>query len=392
MTLPAETPLRVQKRPRSGRGIWSALLVLLLLALVPAGFWAGRWVTSRGLPLAVWDPIVLRAYQDRPLDISAPGEGFWVAAYHVDYARESYDTLVQRASILDQVIVFGFGFERDGTLTGKQENIFRVRGITSAAKRVLLFANLNDAGFDRETAHAILTDPVVQQRALAGIVTKAREFGVAGVQIDFEYVPKEERLALTEFMARLRALCREHGWTLSMAVPVKVRDDPENDWSGAFDYPALGAIVDYLYLMAYDEHWSGGPPGPVASLPFTRRVIQYAVGVVPAQKLVLGVPFYGYEWTAGAARARAYGGERMATRMLENNAQIKWDPIMGEILARYTDQDGAERIAWFPDQRSLEAKIELAQTYNMKGIAAWRLGFESDDWWVPLHLAQVRPR
>lgn len=241
-------------------------------------------------------------------------------------------------------------------------------------------------------AHAILTDPAVQDRAVAGMVAKSQDLGVSGIQIDFEYVPADDRQALSAFMERLSGICQEHGWTLSMAIPVKLRDDPHNDWSGAFDYEALGAIVDHLYLMAYDEHWSGGPPGPVASLPFTQKVIQYAVGVVPAQKLLLGVPFYGYEWQVGGERARAFGGSYMARRMEENGAEVKWDPIQGENFAHYKAADGSERIAWYPDQRSLEAKLELVQTYNMKGIVAWRLGFEPDAWWEPLnHAAKGYP-
>lgn len=392
MTIPLERPSRSSRRlTREGGSLWRALLILFLVALVPGGFYAGYRQAQTGRPVQIWDPVVQRAYQDRPLDLTVPGQGFWVAAYHVDYAQESYDTLIQRVPILDQVVAFGFGFERDGTVVGKEENIFRLKGITNQTKRVLLFANLTDGKFERETAHAILTDPTVQDRAIEGMTAKAKDLAVTGIQVDFEYVPKEDRQSLNEFMARLAAVCRENNWTLSMAIPVKVRDDPNNDWSGAFDYPALGSIVDYLFLMAYDEHWSGGPPGPVSSLPFTRKVIQYAVGVVPAQKLVLGVPFYGYEWTVGETQARAYGSGRMAARMDENGAEVKWDPIQGEMLGRYKGTDGAERIAWYPDQRSLQAKIDLAHTYNMKGIAAWRLGFEPEEWWEPLSQAQTRP-
>lgn len=388
MSLPLERPSRAApRRRRSVAGLWWVLLVISLAAVLGLGFRYGYNLALSGRPYQIWDPIVMRAYRDRPFDLSLPGGGFWVAAYHVDYDRDSYDTLVQRVPTLDQVVATGYGFNRDGTVVGAEEEIFRMRGVTSAAKRVLMFANLTDGQFDRETAHAILTDPEAQERAIAGMVAKSQALEVSGIQIDFEYVPSGDRQALSGFMARLGAICKENGWTLSMAVPVKLRDDPSNDWSGAFDYPALGAVVDQLYLMAYDEHWSGGPPGPVASLPFTQKVIQYAVGVVPAQKLVLGVPFYGYEWPVGGERARAFGGSSMARRMEQNGAEVKWDPIQGENLGRYQAEDGTERIAWYPDLRSLEAKIDLAKTYNMKGIVAWRLGFEPDEWWEPLSRA-----
>ncbi|HLN65429.1 MAG TPA: glycosyl hydrolase family 18 protein, partial [Symbiobacteriaceae bacterium] len=136
----------------------------------------------------------------------------------------------------------------------------------------------------------------------------------------------------------------------------------------------------------------GGEPGPVASLDWTERVIRYATGVMPAQKIVLGVPFYGYDWAADpkTGSSRAYGEADMLKHLSDVGATAKWDPVAGENVVTYKSPQG-DRVAWFPDQRSLDAKLKLAYQYNLKGIAVWRLGFEPDDWWSDMGAFRLHP-
>lgn len=379
MSQPLEAPRRrPTERPRSW-WVWIALVSLVVM--LPLALFGGYRLGQRFSGVEIWDSVWLRAYQNRPLDTAAPKDGFWVAGYYVDYDRTSFQVVKTRSSHMDQVVIFGYGFDAQGNVVGSDQEL--IRGVTGPQKRVLLFANLTDGAFNRETGRALLTNPEVRERALQGIVAKAEELGVAGVQIDFEDIAPANRAAYTEFMRLLKERLQPKGLTLSVAVPGKTHDD-RTGWGGAMDYPALGQIVDYLYIMAYDEHWRGGPPGPVASLGWVEKVVRYATGVMPAQKILLGVPFYGYEWSAepggGTKTNRAYGSDRMAERAAQFGAKVQWDPVHGENVATFKTQEG-ERIAWFPDQRSLDAKLLMAYQYNLKGVALWRVGFEPDDWW-----------
>jgi len=364
---------------------------MVLVVLLPLAALGGYQLGVRTAPVPLWDQVWFRAYTNRPFDTSAPGDGFWVTGYYVDYDRSSLDAVKLNAGHMDQVIVFGYGFDQQGNVTGQDQHL--IRGITSEQKRILLFGNLTDGGFNAETAHAILTDKAVQERAILGILEKSTELGVAGVQIDFENIPEDDRDAYTEFLRRLADVLHSRNMTLSIAAAAKT-SDRRTGWGGATDYAAVGQIVDQFYIMAYDEHWVGGEPGPVASLGWVEKVVRYATGVIPAQKIVLGVPLYGYEWTTqaelGTKTNKAYGSGRMSRRLAELGANVIWDPVVGENKATFTTEEG-DRIAWFPDQRSLEAKMRLAYQYNLKGVALWRVGFEPDDWWHQLGAFRLNP-
>ena len=364
----------VPPKKRQWTHFWQGLLFLtaFLGALV-----AGHWTGSRWHQVPIWDPLWLRALLERPLDEGLPGSGFWVVGYYVDYDRRSLDSLRLRSPHLDQVVSFSYGATPDGQINGRDPEI--LKGVTAAPKKVILFGNLTDGKFSRDTASAILRDPAVQERYLRLLLEKVAQQKAGGVQLDFEGVAPEDRSRFTSFVQRLAEELHRRGLTLSLAVPAKVRDDPRSGWAGAFDYAALGQAVDQLFIMAYDEHYRGGEPGPVASLPWTEKAIRFAISVVPTQKILLGIPLYGYDWAA-PGQGRAYGIKVLQARLAQQGAEIRWDPVFGENVAAYRADDG-EHVAWFPDERSLEAKLALAQKYNLKGVALWRLGFEPDHYW-----------
>ncbi|MBY6276537.1 glycosyl hydrolase family 18 protein [Symbiobacterium thermophilum] len=373
-------------RPRRRTG-WAVLAALLVAAAAGAGgFLLGQYTA----PHPPFDPLWLRAYLDRPLDTAPPGEGFWIAGYYVDYDSDSLESVRLNAHHLDQVIVFGYGFDAEGNAVGKDQTL--IRGVTSHQKRVLLFGNFSDAGFDPDLAHRILTDPVVQERAMSSMLDEAGRLGVSGIQIDFENIPPEDREAYTQFLRRLKERLEPLGLTLSVAAAAKT-SDTTSGWGGATDYAAIGQIVDHFYIMAYDQHWLGGEPGPVASLDWTERVIRYAIGVMPSQKILLGVPLYGYEWALEPELAdtnAAYGPGRMQRRAAQFGAEVVWDPVHAENRAVFLTDEG-QRVAWFPDERSLEAKLRLAYQYNLKGIVVWRVGLEPDDWWHRMGEFRLNP-
>lgn len=404
--LPQLGPTGFPLPPATGRSRGRAWLVALLILLLAGGAAVTGYLMGEAKSVVpVWDPLWARAYLDRPLDVAAPGSGFWVTGYWVGYDLQSLRTLQQRSPYLDQVIAFSYGFSADGSLQGHDP--FIVRGVVAKSKRILLFANLTDGDFSPDLSRTLLTDPAARSRSQQEIVDKTLAYGAAGAQLDFEGVPRELRGELTSYVSDLAASLHQRGLTLSMAVPAKLADSPNSAWSGAFDYAALGGVLDEMYIMAYDEHYRLGPPGPIASLPWTENVIRYAISVVPTKKLVLGVPGYGYDWppdqaaagtagstgSAGTADEGAAGGGSGGAKtvlgrtadsyLTQQHATVTWDPVEGENVAVYGDANQAHTV-WFPDQRSLDAKLDLAKKYNLKGVALWRLGLESSSYWQPL--------
>lgn len=340
---------------------------------------------TKGMPL--WRPETWRAALNLPRDTRPPSTGFWVTGWHVDYDPDSTAVVDRESEGLDQVILFGWGFDEKGNVTGQDP--FPIKGLTGPKKRVLLFGNFNATGFDADLANSIIADPTAGQRAIDGILAKVKAFGGSGVQIDFETIHLSDRDGYTAWLGRLADRLHKEGLTLAVAVPAKMSDNPSG-FGGEVDYPGIGRVADYIYLMAYDRHYLGGEAGPNAPLDWTEDVVRYAVGVIPAQKLILGVPLYGHEWVADPKLNASYGGAVLTKRVADAGAQAVWDPVAAENHAEWQSPEG-KRVAWWGDERTLEAKLHLAYQYNLKGIALWRLGLEPERWWPNIHAFKQAP-
>ena len=231
--------------------------------------------------------------------------------------------------------------------------------------------------FDASLAHAVLSNAKSRQAAVEDLFRLLRDWNMSGVHIDFEMVPPSDRQNLNLFLKELAERLRPAGLSVTIAVPAKTFNDFTSSWSGGFDYATIGQYVDRMMLMTYDEHWRGGPPGPVASIGWVERVIRYALSVgVPPEKIVLGIPAYGYDWPAeGRGRAVTY---RQAMEIASTHgARIQWDDAAKAPFFRY----GAGRIVYFEDRSSISHKIELVKKYGLAGISIWRLGQEDPGIW-----------
>jgi spore germination protein YaaH len=206
------------------------------------------------------------------------------------------------------------------------------------------------------------------------------------VNIDLERVPPADRRALTSFATDLGAALWERRKTLTIAVPGKTGDDLTDPSSGAFDLAALAAITDLLIIMAYDEHWDTGKPGPVASLPWVEAVVRYTLTQVRPEKVLLGVPFYGYEWPGRGP------GVGISMREAVRRSQQAGVPILWDERAKVPYFRVGDRIVYFEDARSLAFKLSVGERARLAGIAAWRLGHELPDVWEAISRAvPLRP-
>ncbi|MGQ9511668.1 glycosyl hydrolase family 18 protein [Thermodesulfitimonas sp.] len=166
---------------------------------------------------------------------------------------------------------------------------------------------------------------------------------------------------------------------VTAAIPAKTNDDPADEWGGAFDYAAIGRICDYIMLMTYDEHWFGGSRGPIASLPWVVSVLDFAIKFLPREKILLGIPAYGYDWSATGTRVIPWN----KVNELINQygwSQVAWDDLACVPYLRYTDKGVAHEV-WFENAYSLRIKLNLVRNYGLAGVAIWRLGFEDATFW-----------
>jgi spore germination protein len=240
-----------------------------------------------------------------------------------------------------------------------------------------LIRNFN---FDKKLAKWCLLSPTAQRNMVAsGLEILAKEPRYSGLVVDIENTSPPDRLFYTEFIARFADALHPRGYKLYAVVGPKEQDIPKSLWVRAFDYKALGQSADYVILMTYNEHWRGGPPGPCASLDWFESCVKYAIECMPPEKIIVGIPFYGYDWPEkGPATSLTH---KKARALIERvKPDIQWHEQWATPYFTYTE-NGVKHEAWFEDVRSVQAKLDVCRKLGVGGVAVWRLGDEDPRFW-----------
>ncbi len=225
------------------------------------------------------------------------------------------------------------------------------------------------------------------------IVEAIEEYNLDGVNVDIENVTQAQRDSYTDFVRLLRQKLPKE-----KSLSVAVAPNPWNlieGWHGSYDYKALAEYSDYLMIMAYDEHYQGSAPGPVAGYPFVEDTIKAALKLVPSDKLVLGIPFYGRLWKQGAS----YGGYGISNNVVEEliknyRSKVVYDEKERSPKATITILQGDKKPKvfgkeleagvydiWYENAQSIKSKLSLVAKYNLKGSGSWSLGQEAEGTW-----------
>ncbi|MGA2824660.1 MAG: glycosyl hydrolase family 18 protein [Streptosporangiaceae bacterium] len=244
-------------------------------------------------------------------------------------------------------------------------------------------ANMTDGSWSYPPVARILHNPALMSRHIAAIVSLADRENYAGIDIDYEGLHAGDRQAFSMFITRLAAALHAHGKILSVAVFAKTSDAGYGGQNFAQDYAAIGRAADQVRLMAYDYHWNTSAPGPIAPIGWVRSVISYARTQIPAARLVLGIPLYGYDWAGD--RATNLTMQQAGQLAAQYGATVQYDTASQSPWFRYTDSSGRSHEVWFENPRSLAAKFALARQMGLGGMFLWMYGDEAPGTWPQLH-------
>ena len=295
------------------------------------------------------------------------------------YAYPFIQTEVLNAALpyLSAVSSFSYGFRPDGTLIEPDDGRVLSAAESEGTAAVMVLSTLGEDGrFSNNLASGMLNDPAVRDRLLSNIAETMAAKGFRALDVDFEYVFPEDAGAFVEFVAGARAALSPLGYKVICALAPKTYDEQPGLLYQGHDYYGLGAAADLVLLMTYEWGYTYGPPMAVAPINKVREVVSYALTRIPAEKILMGVPNYGYDWPlpfrAGSTRARSIGNEEAVEIARENGADILFDRTAAAPHFEYL-RDGVEHEVWFEDARSVKAKLELAAENGLFGFSVWNI-------------------
>ncbi|HEY3413412.1 MAG TPA: glycosyl hydrolase family 18 protein [Armatimonadota bacterium] len=291
-----------------------------------------------------------------------------------------YWTLADHADCFTALAPTWLSFDASGKFTDNSDKRLIRFAHAHGIKVTPLVAN---SPFRAEVARPIFANEEAVRANVALLLKTIQASGADGVNVDIEGVAPANRPLYNAFIEALCKAFHDGKLIVTLDLPAKTADTPAAEWAGFGDYAFLAKHADQLQLMCYDEHWSGGKAGPIASIPWVRKVMEYATAVIPKEKVVMGVPNYGYDWpatgkTTEVTAARAY--ELLETYHLTP----EWDADAQTCWFEYTDAAGVRHTVYFEHERTRQARLALAKEFGIAGVSIWRLGEESSGYWAPL--------
>jgi len=307
-----------------------------------------------------------------------------VLAYYTDESDRSLERYHKRFNLLSTDTLNTDG---NGNLVGHVPEKALAAADRYGMEAYALVSNYGENGWDGDIARRVLNEPEAKIRLIRSMLRTVRTHDYAGINIDLEEVRPEDRAAFSRFVRDTAREMRKIGRKTMVSVPAKTEDDPENGWSGAFDYKAIGREADWIQVMTYDEHGIWGEPGSAAGLAWMDASLKFAASQTEPSKLLAGLPAYGNDWNLSDPEDQSGGllkwtEARQIVRTLKN-AGIR-DPKSLSMSLRYTAPGGDRHVLWYEDAYSIKAKARLVEKYGLAGISVYALGMEDDSFWRAL--------
>lgn len=290
-----------------------------------------------------------------------------------------YYTLTQTLPYLNDLYVFSYGFTPAGELIApalddtwmielaRQQNTSPILTLTPFGA---------DGMFNNNLISIVVNNADIQQTLIDQLTQTLLSKGFEGVDIDFEYILASDRVPFAEFVANVRTAVNRLGYPVSVALAPKTSDSQQGLLYSGKDYGLLGEAADYTLLMTYEWGYSYSAPMAVAPINKVQEVVEYALTRIPADKINLGIPNYGYDWPLpyekGVTKARTISNTEAIEIAIANSAVIQFDETAMSPYFTY-ELDGITHEVWFEDVRSLKEKFSLISRYNLHGAVYWQL-------------------
>ena len=311
------------------------------------------------------------------LDLAGEGEKlgpFSVNGYAYPHIRQ--EVLRRAMPFLAVLSIFSYGFREDGSLIPPEDDRLLAEARLFDSEASLVLTSIDETGqFSTQRAAHLFQDRALQDTVLENLIQVMLTKGYQILDSDFEFIRREDAEAYFSFLRNARDRLHQQGFRLHVDLaPKSYRDQPGLLYE-AHNYSVIGEIADQVLLMTYEWGYAYGPPMAVAPLPQVERVLRYALTEIPAEKIQMGIPNYGYDWTLPyekERRAVTVGNQEAVLLAARMGAEIRFDETAQTPTFQYR-QDGTLHEVWFEDARSILAKLRLADSLGLSSLGYWNL-------------------
>ncbi|WP_047152933.1 LysM peptidoglycan-binding domain-containing protein [Aneurinibacillus tyrosinisolvens] len=310
-----------------------------------------------------------------------------VNAYTITPGEEGARQIREVGRYLTYSSPFPYIMREDGGLNAINDTPIIQASFSERVAPILCISNFTPRDPGSRLAHTILSSTEIQDRLLTNIINIIKTKGYRGLNVDFENVYPQDRELYNQFLERAVERLHPAGYFVSTALAPKTSGEQKGLLYEAHDYPAHGRIVDFVVLMTYEWGYRLGPPQAISPLNQIRRVLDYAVSVIPRNKIFMGFQIYARDWLlphVQGQQAETFSPQEAVLRAIRYGAAIQYDPVAQSPFFRYTDAQGRNHEVWFEDARSAQAKFDTAKDYGLRGISYWVLGYRYPQNWLLL--------
>lgn len=327
------------------------------------------------------------------------------ALFYMTREPKSVRSFLAHADKIDILVPAWYGVNADGLVSGGPNPLVMD---TARQHHVPVMPIVVNGDFVQEDFHKLLKNPAAAQHMVASLIRDCKENGYIGFQFDFENVNWTDRDALSDLVRGAANAFHKEGLQLTIATVPNAPGAPGEggfsawiyeNWRGAYDLKALSQAVDLICLMTYDQHTRWTAPGPVAGWAWTTGNLDYALKFVPAQKLSLGIPLYGYHWFAGTP---VKSDDKSGDKPNPSAEYISTDDALdlSKAYGGHIEWDATDRTSWFyfyradmrewiffTDARTFRERYSLVKERGLQGFCSWVLGTEDQGIWdlLPSH-------
>jgi spore germination protein len=310
-----------------------------------------------------------------------------VNGYQYFLGQEEAFIVDEAGPYLSILAPFSYVVKENGDLAAIDDDALIQAAYENRILPMMCIVNFTSGVRGQDVAHAVLSNPEAVQNLISNVVSTMKQKRYLGLNIDFEYVLPEDRERYHEFLHLITERLHQEGFFVSSAVAPKTGPEQKGLQYEAIDYETHGRILDFVILMTYEWGYRLGPPQAISPLDQIKRVLDYAVTVIPRNKIYFGFQIYARDWLlphVQGQEAETFSCQEALIRAAEHNAVIQYDETAQSPFYRYIDSQGRMHEVWFEDARSAQAKFDAVKEYALGGISYWALGYPFPQNWTLL--------